>query len=105
MGSRVSRWRLAVELADGERVSDIVATEPEALVCALTLVRDAGGQPLHAAANVGAGQRLNIEFADGRIAATTDGDAPPADAPKAAAKPASKRTTDFGVRKAQGDLF
>jgi len=69
------------------------------------LVRDAEGQPLHAAASVGAGQRLSIEFADGRIAATTDGDAPPADAPKPAAKPASKRTTDFGVRKAQGDLF
>ena len=33
----------AVEQADGERVSDTLPTEPEALVCALSLVRDAGG--------------------------------------------------------------
>jgi exodeoxyribonuclease VII large subunit len=70
------------------------------------LVRDEHGQPLHAAANINSGQRLNIEFADGRVGAIADGDGTPAVKPKAApAKPASKRTTDFGVKKVQGDLF
>jgi exodeoxyribonuclease VII large subunit len=70
------------------------------------LVRDEHGQPLHAAANIGSGQRLNIEFADGHVSATADGDGTPAAKPKAApAKPTSKRTTDFGVKKVQGDLF
>lgn len=70
------------------------------------LVRDEHGQPLHAAANVGPGQHLTIEFADGRVGATADGEGTAAAKPKAApAKPASKRTTDFGVKKVQGDLF
>ncbi|HEY0236227.1 MAG TPA: exodeoxyribonuclease VII large subunit [Afipia sp.] len=66
------------------------------------LVRDDQGHPLHAAADVGAGAALNIEFADGRVDAVAQGDsAAPAPRPKAAAK----RTTDFGVKKVQGDLF
>ncbi len=70
------------------------------------LVRDDSGHPLHDAAGIAPGQRLAIEFADGRIAATADGDGPqPADKPKPAQKAPSKRTTDFGVKKAQGDLF
>jgi exodeoxyribonuclease VII large subunit len=70
------------------------------------LVRDGHGQPLHAAAHVGSGQHLTIEFADGRIGATADGDDATATHSKAApAKPASKRATDFGVKKGQGDLF
>jgi exodeoxyribonuclease VII large subunit len=70
------------------------------------LVRDEHGQPLHAAAHVGSSQRLSIEFADGRIGATADGSDVTAEKPKPAlAKPASKRTTDFGVKKVQGDLF
>ncbi|HBF52888.1 MAG TPA: exodeoxyribonuclease VII large subunit [Afipia sp.] len=70
------------------------------------LVRDEHGQPLHAAAHVGSGQHLTIEFADGRIGATANGEGTAAAKPKAApAKPASKRTTDFGVKKVQGDLF
>lgn len=77
------------------------------------LVRDADGLPLHAAANVHSGQRLSIEFADGRIGATADGEghddgttmANPAATQTKPAKSASKRTTDFGVKKVQGDLF
>ena len=70
------------------------------------LVRDEHGQPLHAAAHVVSGQHLSIEFADGRVGATADGEGTTAATPKAApAKPASKRTTDFGVKKVQGDLF
>jgi exodeoxyribonuclease VII large subunit len=71
------------------------------------LVRDTDGQPLHAAANIAPGTSLSIEFADGRIAATAgDMDDPPQAKPKPTpARPPSKRTTDFGVRKLQGDLF
>jgi exodeoxyribonuclease VII large subunit len=69
------------------------------------LVRDEQGQPLHAAANVGSGQRLSIEFADGRVDATADGKEIAAKPKATPAKPASKRTTDFGVKKVQGDLF
>ena len=38
------------------------------------LVRDDAGQPLHAAAGIAAGTRLSLEFADGRVAATADGE-------------------------------
>ncbi|RTL48383.1 MAG: exodeoxyribonuclease VII large subunit [Bradyrhizobiaceae bacterium] len=64
------------------------------------LVRDAQGHPLHAAADVIPGAALNIEFADGRVDALAQGE-PPASKPK----PAAKRTTDFGIKKVQGDLF
>jgi exodeoxyribonuclease VII large subunit len=53
-----------------------------------TLVRDERGLPVHAAAAVGPGARLNLEFADGRIAATADADRPAADRPAATATPA-----------------
>ncbi len=71
------------------------------------LVRDTEGQPLHAAANIAPGSSLSIEFADGRIAAITGNmDDPPQAKPKPTpARPPSKRTTDFGLRKLQGDLF
>jgi exodeoxyribonuclease VII large subunit len=39
-----------------------------------TLVRDLDGHPLKSAAAVAAGMRLDIEFADGRVGATADGD-------------------------------
>jgi exodeoxyribonuclease VII large subunit len=38
-----------------------------------TLVRDAEGAMIRRAADVGAGERLDIEFADGHVAATADG--------------------------------
>ena len=71
------------------------------------LVRDEHGAPLHAAAGVNAGQRLSIEFTDGRIGVTADGDgtATTSKTTSTPAKPASKRATDFGVKKVQGDLF
>jgi exodeoxyribonuclease VII large subunit len=40
------------------------------------LVRDAGGAPLHAATGIMPGTKLSLEFWDGRIAATTEGDIP-----------------------------
>jgi exodeoxyribonuclease VII large subunit len=51
------------------------------------LVRDEQGSPLHAAASVGPGARLNLEFADGLVAATADADRPAATATPA--KPAA----------------
>jgi exodeoxyribonuclease VII large subunit len=47
------------------------------------LVRDEQGHPIHTAASVGPGSRLELEFADGRVAANADADRP-------AAKGASK---------------
>jgi exodeoxyribonuclease VII large subunit len=42
------------------------------------LVRDEAGQPVHAASSIGPGARLDLEFADGRVAARADSDRPPA---------------------------
>ena len=65
------------------------------------LVRDETGLPLHHAAQVGAGEHISIEFADGRIAATAHGTPPSA---KKVAKPA--KTADVPEhKKVQGDLF
>jgi exodeoxyribonuclease VII large subunit len=63
------------------------------------LVRDEQGQAVRAAASVGPGARLNLEFADGSVGATADTDRPaatskPASQPKPAAsepKPAARR--------------
>jgi exodeoxyribonuclease VII large subunit len=73
------------------------------------LVRDEQGRSLHAAANVGPGARLELEFADGRVAAVADADRPaamarPASPPRpATSRPAASRRT---VKSAdQGSLF
>jgi exodeoxyribonuclease VII large subunit len=50
------------------------------------LVRDERGHAVHAAAAIGPGARLDLEFADGRVAATADTDRPAATRP---AKPAA----------------
>jgi exodeoxyribonuclease VII large subunit len=46
-----------------------------------TLVRDGEGRPLRSATAVGAGMRLDIEFSDGRVGATSDSEraAPPSE--------------------------
>jgi len=64
------------------------------------LVRDAADAPLHAAADVAAGMRLSLEFADGRVAATADGAAAaPGTAPRSPAPRRPAKVPD------QGDLF
>jgi exodeoxyribonuclease VII large subunit len=40
------------------------------------LIRDEAGHPLHAAADVGPGARLELEFSDGRVGATADAGRP-----------------------------
>jgi exodeoxyribonuclease VII large subunit len=76
------------------------------------LVRDAHGQPLHAAAAVGPNAHLTIEFADGRVGATADSVRPPEtsapdSAPKAATREAKTTMAAKRVVKPvdQGSLF
>ncbi|MGH6702531.1 MAG: exodeoxyribonuclease VII large subunit, partial [Bradyrhizobium sp.] len=71
------------------------------------LVRDARGLPVHAAAAVGPGAHLTLEFADGRVAATADADRPAAASP---AKPAASEPRTAPPRRmvkpvGQGSLF
>jgi len=66
------------------------------------LVRDGEGRPLHAAASVASGMRLDIEFADGRVGAVADGEAKetkPQPVPRAKPRPRS------GEGGGQGSLF
>ena len=70
------------------------------------LVRDGEGHPLRSAAAVGGGARLELEFSDGRVGATADGEGAPRPAaakPKPAQKPVSKPRG--GGRGGQGSLF
>src|SRR5712671_3453653 len=71
------------------------------------LVRDEQGLPVHAAATIGPGARLDLEFADGRVAATADADRPAAtSAAKSAAsepRPAAPKRVVKPV--GQGSLF
>ena len=78
------------------------------------LVRDDQGVAIHAAENVAAGAHLTLEFADGRIGATTDADGQPAQASSEApistrsdAKPAKPAVAAKRVAKPadQGSLF
>ena len=74
----------------------------EVLKRGFTLVRDAEGQPLRAAANVASGIHLSIEFADGRVNAVAEGEAMPRPAPAPA--PRRKRAAGSGDE-GQGSLF
>jgi exodeoxyribonuclease VII large subunit len=64
------------------------------------LVRDGAGQPLHSAAAVAAGVRLDIEFADGRVGAVAEGEAKMRPAPQP--RPRKAGGGDAG---GQGQLF
>ncbi len=63
------------------------------------LVRDVEGRPLHAAASVTSGMRLDIEFADGRVGAVADGEVKPQPVPRI------KPRTRGGEGGGQGSLF
>ena len=74
------------------------------------LVRDAQGHAIHSAAAVGPNANLSIEFADGRVAATTNADQPAATVmpesqpkPQREAKPAAPKRVTKPVD--QGSLF
>jgi exodeoxyribonuclease VII large subunit len=71
------------------------------------LVRDDQGHALHAAAAVGPGARLDLEFADGRVAATADADRPAVARP---ARPVASEPKAAAPKRAvkpvgQGSLF
>jgi exodeoxyribonuclease VII large subunit len=72
------------------------------------LVRDEQGLAMHAAAGIGPGARLTIEFADGRVAATADTDQPPPAAKVAkpvAGEPKSAAPKRVAKPIDQGSLF
>jgi exodeoxyribonuclease VII large subunit len=71
------------------------------------LVRDEQGLAVHAAASVGPGARLTLEFSDGRVGATADADRPPAaTVTKPAATPAPSAAPKRVVKPVdQGSLF
>jgi exodeoxyribonuclease VII large subunit len=67
------------------------------------LVRDEAGHPLHAAAEVGSGARMSLEFSDGRVGVTADtSEASPKPAPRETKPAAPKRV---GKPVDQGSLF
>jgi exodeoxyribonuclease VII large subunit len=71
------------------------------------LVRDEAGHAVRAAAGVGPGARLDLEFSDGHVAATADADRPAAK--PAQVKPVSEPKTAAPKRVVkpvgQGSLF
>jgi exodeoxyribonuclease VII large subunit len=71
------------------------------------LVRDEQGHAVHAAAAVGPGARIDLEFADGRVAATADTDRPAAASPARPVASEPKAAAPKRVVKpvGQGSLF
>ena len=105
---------LAQRSARVERAERLLAafSYREVLKRGFALVRDDAGQPLRSAAAVASGARLDIEFADGRVAAVADGAgkptpglAPaPASAPAAPSRPKLRPLGGEGTG-GQGSLF
>jgi exodeoxyribonuclease VII large subunit len=71
------------------------------------LVRDEAGHAMHAAAGIGPGARLDLEFSDGRVAATADADRPAATrvAKPAASEPKAAAPKRVVKPVGQGSLF
>jgi exodeoxyribonuclease VII large subunit len=71
------------------------------------LVRDEQGFPVHAAAGIGPGARLDLEFSDGRVGATADADRPVATRPvqPVASEPKSAAPRRVVKPVGQGSLF
>src|SRR6185437_8303472 len=94
---RVQRLRSAGQLLAAFSYRGVLAR-------GFALVRDSEGHPLRQASAVTGGTRLEIEFSDGRVGATADGeDAPQPDVSKPSATPKSKpRSSSQG---GQGSLF
>jgi exodeoxyribonuclease VII large subunit len=72
------------------------------------LVRDAKGHAVRAAANIGPGTLLDLEFSDGRVAATADADRPataPISAKSAASEPKPAEPKRAAKPVGQGSLF
>jgi exodeoxyribonuclease VII large subunit len=106
---RATRALLVQRGARLERAAQLLTafSYREVLKRGFALVRDGDGLPLRSVAAVSSGMRLDIEFADGRVAAVADGEASVA-APKpksAAPKPPAKPRTRSEGSGGQGGLF
>jgi exodeoxyribonuclease VII large subunit len=103
----MSTQRLAARVAHSGQLLNALSYRG-VLARGFALVRDEAGHPLHAAADVGSGARMSIEFADGRVGATADASqaaAAPA-SPKPATHEAKPATPKRAVKPAdQGSLF
>jgi len=89
---RAERLRSAAQLLDAYSYRGVLAR-------GFALVRDGDGRPLRSSAAVTARMRLDIEFCDGRVGATADGEGVVA----LAAKPKSAPKSRSGG--GQGSLF
>src|SRR6187455_13210 len=90
---RVERLRSAGQLLAAYSYRGVLAR-------GFALVRDGDGRPLRTAAAVGSGTRLDIEFSDGRVGATADGE-------RSAPLPAKSKPRTQGGKGSggQGSLF
>jgi len=68
-----STQRLAARVAHSGQLLNALSYRG-VLARGYALVRDEAGHPMHAAADVASGARMSIEFADGRVGVTADGD-------------------------------
>jgi len=74
------------------------------------LVRDEAGHPMHAASEIGAGTRMSIEFADGRVGVISDGERTETGAAPSPSKPVARDTRPATPKRDlkkvdQGSLF
>jgi exodeoxyribonuclease VII large subunit len=102
-----STQRLAARVAHSGQLLSALSYRG-VLARGFALVRDEAGHPLHAAADIGSGARMSIEFADGRVGVTADGNHVVA-APEAT-KPAPQEPRQAAPRRVikpadQGSLF
>jgi exodeoxyribonuclease VII large subunit len=98
--------RLAARIAHSGQLLGALSYR-SVLARGFALVRDEQGFPVHAAASVGPGERLDLEFADGRVGATADADRPAATRPVKPASSEPKAAVPKRVAKpvGQGSLF
>jgi exodeoxyribonuclease VII large subunit len=92
---RAQRLRSAGQLLNAYSYRGVLAR-------GFALVRDGGGWPLRTAAAVAPGVALEIEFADGRVRATADGDRTPTASPRPRARGGQSSP---GGQSGQGSLF
>ncbi len=102
-----STQRLAARVAHSGQLLNALSYRG-VLTRGFALVRDAKGHAVHAAAGIGPGARLSLEFADGRVGATADTDRPAATA--ASTKPDASEPKPAAPKRAakpvgQGSLF
>jgi exodeoxyribonuclease VII large subunit len=98
--------RLAARIAHSGQLLGALSYR-SVLARGFALVRDEQGFPMHAAASVRPGDRLDLEFSDGRVGATADTDRPAATRPVKPAAGEPKAAVPKRVAKpvGQGSLF